>query len=54
MTVLEKICNITLAQFFSFDNEPADLTEEQRLVLDNWCKLNPEQQQIILDLLISM
>lgn len=54
---LEKICkayNITLSQFFAFENEMIDLTDEQRKLLDNWNKLNSNQQRIILELLISM
>lgn len=54
---LEKICkafNITMSQFFAFDNEPVVLTDKQRQVLENWNKLNPKQQDIILELLISM
>ena len=54
---LEKICrafNITMSQFFSFENEPVTLTEKQRQVLDNWSKLNSKQQDIILELLTSM
>lgn len=54
---LEKICkafNITMSQFFSFENEPVTLTEKQRQVLDNWNKLNQKQQDIILELLTSM
>lgn len=54
---LEKICkayNITLSQFFAFDNEPVTLTEKQRRVLDGWNKLNSKQQEIILELLDSM
>lgn len=54
---LEKICkafNITMSQFFAFDNEPVVLTDKQRQVLENWSKLNPKQQDIILELLLSM
>ena len=54
---LEKICaayKITMSQFFAFNNEPITLTNKQRQVLDNWNKLNPKQQDIILDLLMSM
>lgn len=54
---LEKICkafNITMSQFFAFENEPVTLTEKQRQVLENWSKLNPKQQDIILELLNSM
>ncbi|MCM1328346.1 MAG: helix-turn-helix domain-containing protein [Ruminococcus sp.] len=54
---LEKICkafNMTMTQFFAFENEPVTLTDKQRQVLDNWNKLNPKQQDIILELLKSM
>lgn len=54
---LAKICkafNITMSQFFAFENEPVTLTEKQRQVLENWSKLNPKQQDIILELLNSM
>lgn len=40
---LEKICKglgMTLAQFFSADNERPDLTEEQSHVLDVWDQLD--------------
>ncbi len=40
---LEKICKglgMTLAQFFSADNERPDLTEEQSRVLDVWDQLD--------------
>ena len=40
---LEKICTglgMTLAQFFSADNERPDLTKEQEHILDLWDKLN--------------
>lgn len=54
---LEKICkafNMTMSQFFAFESEPVTLTEKQRQVLENWNKLNSEQQDIILELLKSM
>lgn len=54
---LEKICgafNMTMSQFFAYGSEPVTLTEKQRQVLDNWSKLNPVQQDIILELLRSM
>ncbi|MDE6764511.1 MAG: helix-turn-helix domain-containing protein [Oscillospiraceae bacterium] len=54
---LEKICkafNITMSQFFAFNNDPVDLTDKQRQVLENWNKLNSKQQDIILELLMSM
>lgn len=54
---LEKICNaynITLSQFFNWDNEPVVLTDRQYDLLNNWNKLSKEQQDIILNLLHSM
>ncbi len=54
---LEKICkayNITLSQFFNWNNEPVALTESQYELLNNWNRLTDEQQKIILDLLRSM
>lgn len=51
---LEKICkayNITLAQFFNFDNEPVSLTEEQKELLRNWNRLSSGQQKALLDFL---
>lgn len=54
---LEKICNaynITMSQFFNWDNEPVVLTEKQSELLDNWNKLSKEQQDIILNLLKSI
>lgn len=54
---LEKICNaynITLSQFFNWNNEPIVLTDMQQDLLNNWNRLNQEQQNIILNLLRSM
>lgn len=54
---LEKICsafNITMSQLFAFEDEPVTLTEKQRDILESWSKLNPRQQDIILELLNSM
>lgn len=51
---LEKICkafNITLAQFFNFDNEPVCLSEDQQLLLNNWNRLNEKQKNAILELI---
>ena len=44
---LEKICkayNITLAQFFNYDNEPIVSTEEQYELLSNWNKLSNKKK----------
>ena len=54
---LEKICkayNISLAQFFNFDNEAVSLNEDQILLLNNWNRLNDNQKQAILDLIKTM
>ncbi len=54
---LEKICsafNITLSQFFNWNNEPTVLTKKQYDLLNNWNRLTKEQQDIILNLLHSM
>ncbi|MBQ7957565.1 MAG: helix-turn-helix domain-containing protein [Clostridia bacterium] len=53
---LEKICkayNISLAQFFNYDNEPVSLTDDQKILLDNWNRLNSEQKQAVIVLLKS-
>lgn len=54
---LESICaayNITLAQFFTFDNSPIELKPRQKEVLDNWNRLNKKQQEAVLELLKSI
>lgn len=54
---LEKICkayNITLSQFFNWDNEPISLSEKQFELLNNWNKLTTKQQDLILELLKTM
>lgn len=53
---LEKLCNaynISLAQFFNYDNEPVSLTYDQKILLDNWNRLNSEQKQAVIALLKS-
>lgn len=49
-----KACNITLSQFFNFDNEPVTLTDTQKELLENWSRLTAEQQRIFLELLKSL
>lgn len=54
---LEKICkayNISLSQFFNWNNEPVCLSEKQYDLLNNWNRLNEQQQIVILELLKSM
>ncbi|MBR5017103.1 MAG: helix-turn-helix transcriptional regulator [Spirochaetia bacterium] len=55
---LEKICqafNITLAQFFTEKNStPIVLTDKQKALIDNFNKLNQEQQKAVLALLATL
>jgi len=54
---IESLCNafnITMSQFFAYDNEPVVLTDEQRELLNNWDKLPKNQQKIVLELLKAM
>ncbi len=54
---LENICkafNITLSEFFAFDNQPITLTDNQRKLIDSFSRLSIDQQKIIVDLINSM
>ena len=54
---LESICrafNITMSEFFAFENEPVSLTDKQRRMLDNWNKLSERQQNLLLELIETM
>lgn len=54
---LEKICkayNISMAQFFNFDNEPVTLSEEQYELLENYNRLTVQQQNVVLELMKLM
>lgn len=54
---LEKICkayNVSLSQFFNYDNEPISLTNDQYVLLENYNRLTVEQQKVILQLLKSI
>lgn len=54
---LEKICkayNISLAQFFNYDNEPITLTTEQYELLENYSRLTPQQQKTVFELIKLM
>lgn len=54
---LEAVCQafgITLAQFFSEGNDPAQLTEEQRILFSAWSSLNEEQKKALLQLMNTM
>lgn len=51
---LEKVCEafgITLSQFFAESNEPVELTDSQREMLERWSRLTPAQQEAFLHLL---
>lgn len=51
---LEKICkayDISLAQFFNFDNEPVTLSDEQYELLENYNRLTPQQKRVIFELI---
>lgn len=51
---IENLCkafNITLSDFFAFDNEPIVLTENQRLLINSFSRLSEKQQKIIIDLI---
>lgn len=54
---LENICrafNITLSEFFAFDNEPVVLTDSQKQLIESYSKLNNSQQKIIKELIDNM
>ena len=51
---LEKICtalNISLAQFFAKDENPPDLTAEQREIVETWSGLNPEDRDRLMKII---
>ena len=54
---LEAICKafgITLSQFFADANVPVDLTDEQKIMLENWNMLSNKHKKVLLDLMKSM
>ena len=53
---LERICNglgITLAQLFSSDEYPSNLSPDQTDLLEAWERLSPEQRKALIALLNS-
>lgn len=57
LPTLEAVCRafgITLAQFFSEGNGPAEFTEEQRTLFSKWSTLNDEQKKALLTLINTM
>lgn len=54
---LERICaayNINLSQFFSDESDAVMLTPEQKELLENWNRLDEQQQNNILNLIKSI
>ncbi len=54
---LEKICNafdMTMAQFLAEDDKLAEITPDQKKLLDKWEKLSPRQKQAFLELMDSV
>ena len=54
---IENICkayNITLSQFFDFNDEAVTLTDSQKELLSNWSRLTEKQQEIFLELLKAL
>lgn len=51
---VEKICaalNISLAQFFAKDENPPDLTAEQKEIIETWNGLNPEERERLMKII---
>lgn len=51
---IEKICaalNISLAQFFSKDENPPDLTAEQKEIIETWNGLPPEGREQLMKII---
>lgn len=54
---LESICDafgITLAQFFTEGSNPVVLSDEQRLLIAKWSRLNEKQRSILLELISNI
>ena len=51
---IEEICsalNISLAQFFAKDENPQDLTAEQKEIIETWNGLNPEERERLMKII---
>ena len=51
---IEKICaalDISLAQFFAKDENPPDLTAEQREIIETWNGLTPEERERLMKII---
>lgn len=54
---LEKVCSafgISLSQLFAHEGEAMELTGEQRLLLERWAGLSPEQREALMKLIETM
>ena len=57
LPTIEAVCaafGITLAQFFSEGDSPAEMTEEQRNLFSKWSTLSDEQKEALLHLISTM
>ena len=57
LPTLEAVCRafgITLSQFFSEGNGPAEFTEEQRTLFSKWSSLSAIQKEALLHLIDSI
>ena len=57
LPTLEAVCRafgITLSQFISEGNDPAQLTEEQSILFSKWSTLTEEQKNLLLALIDTM
>lgn len=51
---LENVCNgfgITLSYFFASDGEPVAVNFEQKILLEKWARLSPEQKKTFIELI---
>ena len=54
---IEKICkglDITLAQFFSYENQNNDLTPGQQEILELWKNLNDSQKKALINMIKAL
>ena len=54
---LDKVCQgfgITLSQFFAEGDSAVYLSDEQRVLLDNWASLTPQQKKALIELMHSI
>ena len=57
LPTLKAVCSafgITLAQFFTEDQEASSMTEEQRNLFSKWSKLTKEQKEALLHLISTI